>query len=290
MTIDRRTFIGQVATGVVAASSLGSLVAQMKLQKIGVQLYTLRSEMEKDVEKTLASVSAAGFAEVEFAGYFNKPAAEIRAILDRHKLTSPSAHIDFNTISTKLPQVLSDSHTIGHKYIVMPYLDDTLRAQPDIYKRVADTLNKAGAESAKAGITMAYHNHNFEFVPVNGVTPFDMLLKACDPKLVKFELDLCWATAAGQDPVAVFKKNPGRFPMVHVKGLTKKPAGASTPIPEVLPNVSDVGAPGDVVDWKGIFAASKIGGIEHYFVEHDVPKAPLESIKNSYAYLRALTF
>ncbi|MEO8483870.1 MAG: sugar phosphate isomerase/epimerase [Acidobacteriota bacterium] len=287
--------MGQIAVGAIAAARVGipeSLMAK-QLKKVGVQLYTARDEMAKDVEATLATIASIGYKEIEFAGYFDKTPQAIRQMLDRHGLTSPSTHIDLATISTKLPQTLEASHTIGQRYIVMPYLDDATRAQPDIYKKVADTLNKAGAEAKKANIEIAYHNHNFEFVAVNGTSPFESLMQMLDPKLVNVELDLCWATSANQDPVALFKKYPGRFPMVHVKGLRKKPAtGAATPIADVLPDVTDVGHDGDIIDWKTIFAQSSVGGVRHYFVEHDQPKNkdPFASLRASYGYLKDLKF
>lgn len=294
--MDRRTFLGQVAAaGVLAATRVGAAELTMAetIKKIGVQLYTAREEMAKDVEATLATIAGIGYKEIEFAGYFDKTPKAIRQMLDKHGLTSPSTHIALADITAKLPEVLEASHVIGHRYIVMPYLDDATRAQPDIYKKVADTLNKAGAEAKKANIEIAYHNHNFEFVAVNGTSHFESLMEMLDPKLVQVELDLCWATSANQDPVALFKKYPGRFPMVHVKGLRKKPAnGAATPIPDVLPDVTDVGQDGDVIDWKAIFAQSSVGGVRHYFVEHDQPKNhdPFTSLKASYGYLKELTF
>jgi sugar phosphate isomerase/epimerase len=104
------------------------------------------------------------------------------------------------------------------------------------------------------------------------------------------ELDLCWISAAGKDPLDYFSKYPGRFPLVHVKGLSKKPdAGASAPIESVMPSLTDVGS-NDVIDWKRIFARSEQAGIQHYFVEHDVPKDPYESLKASYSYLTNLDF
>jgi sugar phosphate isomerase/epimerase len=148
--------------------------------------------------------------------------------------------------------------------------------------------------SKQAGIQFAYHNHNFEFAPIEepaGKLPYDFLLESCDPALVKMELDLCWITAAGKDPLEYFRRYPGRFPMVHVKGLRAVPAatGKAVPIDRVLPDIADVGHD-DVIDWKRIFAQSRTAGIEHYFVEHDVPKQPFDSLKASYDYLSALQF
>jgi len=280
-------FLGSLAGGWLAATRLRAA----SIPKIGVQLYTVRTELEKDFEGTLARIAQIGYKEVEFAGYFNHTPAQVRAVLAKNGLTSPSAHIDYASLAPdKLPAAIDAARTIGHKFLVNPWLDETMRKQPNVWKTVAETYNRAGALCRKAGIQFAYHNHNFEFVAVDGRLPYDLLLESCDPRLVQMEMDLCWITAAGRDPLEYFRKYPGRFSMVHVKGLAKVPAtGAATPIDKVLPDVVDVGH-GDVIDWKKIFAQAKQAGIKHYFVEHDVPKAPFDSLKNSYDYLKALQF
>ena len=118
--------------------------------------------------------------------------------------------------------------------------------------------------------------------------PFDLLLKECDANLVKMELDLCWITVAQKDPLTYFQSYPGRFPLVHVKGVKKIPDGqAPVPFDQAIPNITDVGA-NDVIDWKRIFAKSSQAGIQHYFVEHDQPPSPLESIRASAEYLHQL--
>lgn len=294
MTLDRRELFVYLSAAAMlrpTRSSFGQTEGQGRLDRIGVQLYTVRNEMAKDVDGTLGRISALGFEEVEFAGYFDETPQQIRRMLDRHGLTSPSTHIDLATITNELPQTIEAASIIGHQYIVMPYLDDAMRAQPDVYRKVADTLNEAGAEAQKAGIQMAYHNHNFEFVAAGGTTGFELLMESCDPKLVQMELDLCWAASANQDPVALFERYPGRFPMVHVKGLRKVPAqGAAAPIPQVVPSITEVGSNGDSIDWQAIFAQSSVGGVRHFYVEHDLPKDAFESLKASIGYLSALRF
>lgn len=292
MMTNRREFLGQVAAvAAVAGPAMSTLGAQNgRLTRLGMQLYTVRNEMAKDFEGTLAKVAALGFKEVEFAGYFDRTPQAVRATLDKLGLTAPSTHIDLATITDKLPQVIESSRIIGHKYIVLPWLDDNARKDPGIWQRVADTLNKASETAKPAGITMAYHNHHFEFAPgPGGQLPLDFLLGATAKSGVVVELDLAWITAAGQDPVAFFKKYPGRFPMVHVKGLAKlTPNGATRPINELLPDIADVG--GDAVNWGRIFANASTGGIQHYFVEHDNAKDPLASLASSYKYLQGLRF
>jgi sugar phosphate isomerase/epimerase len=289
MPSNRRTFLGQIAAGALLSTAVGR-AAERKLDKLGLQLYTVRDDMAKEFDGTLAKVAAAGYQEVEFAGYFDHDPKAVRDALVRHRLTSPSAHIDYSTLETKLPQVIEASHTIGHKFTVNPWLDEEMRKQPGVWGRVAATFNRVGAELKKAGIQFAYHNHHFEFVAVNGVKPFDLLLKECDPDLVSIELDLCWITVAGEDPLEYFRRYPGRFPLVHVKGLKKVPAGpAPVPFDQAIPNITEVGT-NDIIDWRRIFAQSKQAGIQHNFVEHDQPAAPFDSIRASAAYLRALRF
>jgi len=291
-TLDRRTFLGTLGAAVVAARP----VFGASIKRVGMQLYTVRAELEKDFDGTLAKVAAIGYKEVEFAGYFNHTPQQVREALKKHGLTSPAAHIDYPTVNdaAKWAKTLDDAKTIGQKYLVNPWIDEPLRNQPDFWKRAADTYNTAGAAAKKHGIQFCYHNHNFEFYPrpdAGGKLPMDILLESCDPKLVKMELDLCWIAAAGKDPLDYFRLYPGRFPLVHVKGLKKVPAASSTAvaIDKVLPDVTDVGKD-DVIDWKRIFAQAKQAGIEHYFVEHDVPKDPFASLATSYAYVSALQF
>jgi sugar phosphate isomerase/epimerase len=294
--LDRRTFI-QTSIGAVGAAVLAPRPATAaSIKKVGMQLYTVRGELEKDFDGTLAKVAAIGYKEVEFAGYFGRTPQQVKAALRKHGLSSPAAHIDYPTVSDagKWAKALDAAKMIGHQYLVNPWIDETLRNEPDFWKRAAATYNTAGRAAAAHGIQFCYHNHNFEFYPrqdAGGQLPMDLLLEACDPKLVKIELDLCWIAAAGKDPDAYFRKYPARFPLVHVKGLRRVPPSSTepTPIPQVLPEITDVGHD-DVIDWKEIFAASKPAGIAHYFVEHDVPTDAFASLKASYDYLSRLSF
>jgi sugar phosphate isomerase/epimerase len=291
-TLDRRLFLGTLGAGILAARSAWAA----RVKRVGMQLYTVRTALEKDLTGTLAKVAAIGYKEVEFAGYFGHPPQQVRAALKEHGLTAPAAHLDYATVSNgdKWAKALDDAAVIGHKFLVNPWIDEPMRKEPDVWKRIAATYNTAAAAAHKHGIQFCYHNHNFEFYPsatADGKQPFDLLLESCDPKLVKMELDLCWISAAGKDPLDYFHRYPGRFPLVHVKGLRKVPAASPDPIAidKVLPDVTDVGHD-DVIGWKRIFADAKEAGIEHYFVEHDVPKDAFASLQNSYEYLSKLEF
>lgn len=291
--INRRAFLGTTAATLVASDLAWAFPAKHKLKAIGVQLYTVREAMKTDFDGTIAKVAQIGYKEVEFAGYFDRSPADIAATLKKNGLSAPSCHVPYETVADKLDQQIEASHIIGHKFIVCPWIDPKQRDEADGYKRAADLFQKAGEQTLKAGIQFAYHNHTFEFQPstaLGGKIPYDILI-ATDPKYVKMELDLCWASVAGQDPVALFNKYPGRFPLVHVKDMKVLPKGAEGPTAspdKEMPNMTDVG--GGVIDWKNIFSHDQKAGIQHYFVEHDFPADAFASITKSYNYLRALTF
>jgi sugar phosphate isomerase/epimerase len=246
--------------------------------------------MKKDFESTIAKVASIGYKEVEFAGYFGHTSQQVRAILDKNGLTSPSCHVEYKVLAPEQwPSQLESAKTIGQGYIVNPWIPEELRKTDDDWKKAADTFNRAGEAGKKAGIQFAYHNHWFEFLPVNGKLPYDMLLEMCDPNLVKMELDLCWITVAGADPLQYFGRYPGRFPLVHVKDIKKLPkvsTSGSQDFGSSLKDMTEVGS--GMIDWKRIFAQSDKAGIKHYIVEHDNPQHPFESIKTSYEYLNKL--
>jgi Sugar phosphate isomerases/epimerases len=291
--MNRRSFLETVTTVTAAtllSGRLGWAAAEHKINKIGVQLYTVRDLMKDDFEGTIAKVAQIGYKEVEFAGYFGRTGQQVRAVLEKNGLTAPATHVQYDELDDKFPSVIETSKTIGLKYIVCPWIPEELRKSPDIWKKAAEKFNHCGEESKKAGMQFAYHNHWFEFLPVNGKLPYDELLKDCDANLVKMEMDLCWITAAGADPLKYFNMYPGRFPLVHVKDLKKIPkvtAGGSQNFGDTV-DLTSVGS--GIIDWKRIFAQSDKAGIKHYFVEHDKPENSLESIKASYEYLSKFRF
>lgn len=291
--MNRRSFLETVTTVTAAtllSGRLGWAAAEHKINRIGVQLYTVRDLMKDDFEGTIAKVAQIGYKEVEFAGYFGRTGQQVRAVLEKNGLTAPATHVQYDELDDKFPSVIETSKTIGLKYIVCPWIPEELRKSPDIWKKAAEKFNHCGEESKKAGMQFAYHNHWFEFLPVNGKLPYDELLKDCDANLVKMEMDLCWITAAGADPLKYFNMYPGRFPLVHVKDLKKIPkvtAGGSQNFGDTV-DLTSVGS--GIIDWKRIFAQSDKAGIKHYFVEHDKPENSLESIKASYEYLSKFRF
>jgi len=291
--MNRRTFISSsLASTTLLVSPLawpGSRAAaegDRRVSPIGLQLYTVRNLMKTDLPGTLAKVAAVGYKEVEMAGYFDRSPKEFRALLDSNGLTSPSSHTDYASLQTSLPMAIDSAHIMGQSYLVCPMIPDLQRKEADDWKRTAGVFNKAGEECHKAGIQFCYHNHTFEFMPaaaLGGKLPYDFILENTDPKNVRMEMDLCWITVAGADPLAYFAKYPGRFPLVHVKDWQ----GQGGTMEDQATRMRDVGQ--GSIDWKHIFAHSEQAGIKHYFVENDTAKS-IEDIRISYEYLTNLRY
>lgn len=276
--ISRQTFLRQAGTLALAAPILTKLDAFGKApQRVGLQLYTLRNELPKDLEGTLKKVAEIGYKEVETFGYsdgkfFGKTPKEFKAILDGLGLTAVSGHYMLAGIRKGWDKAIADAAELGSKYMNCAYLFPNERKSIDDYKTYAQLFNQAGEATRKSGIQFGYHNHDFEFQAIDGQLPYDILLKNTDPKLVKMELDLYWVSYAGKDPVELFKQNPGRFPLVHLKDMAKTEKR----------EFAEVGT--GSINFQRIMDAKTTGGIEHYFVEQDavVKGTPLEAIAISY--------
>ena len=262
-----------------ALESLPRTPAQQP-EEWGLQLYTVRSLMAEDVERTLAEVAAIGYGEVEFAGYFGRPPAQVKASLDAEGLVAPAVHLSLEELRSTFDEAVLAAQTIGHRYFVLPFISGSDRPSGsgaeigDGYSRLAGEMNDIGQRCQEAGLRFAYHNHDFELVETDGVRPLDILLDRTDPGLVDFELDFYWLEHGGGDPFDYFARHPGRFSLCHVKDRT--PSG----------DMVDVGA--GAIDFAAIFERSAEAGLLHYFVEHDSPGDPLQSVRASYDHLAGL--
>lgn len=252
--------------------------APLPLSSIGLQLYTVRTLMERDVPRTLEQVAAAGYPLVETAGLYGLSPEAFRALLDRTNLRTPSGHYPAEQLEGTIDTVFATARTLGQQWIVFPWLAPSARpASLAAYEAFAERLNRIGQRCRAAGFGFAYHNHDFEFETFGGSAPaYDTLLARTDPALVSFELDAYWVYKAGHDPVRYFERFPGRFPLCHIKDGTASPAR----------RIADVGA--GVIDFRRLFAASKVAGLRYAFVEHDEPADPLASIRASHDYLARL--
>jgi len=285
----RRSFLKTAA--VVSAGLMVSpeLFAMSNRRQIGTQLYTVRDLMAKDPIGTLEKISKIGYKTVEGATYtgselfYGMPPEQFKMVLSDNGLEMISGHYLLgaampNTKGTMVndwQKAVDDAAAVGLKYMVCAHLSNTERGTLDGYQQTAEKLSAAGAISQKAGIQLCYHNHDFEFVAQDGKLPYDVLLQGTDPDLVKMEMDIYWVYKAKQDPIALFKKYPGRFPLWHVKDMDNTPKQMFT----------EVG--NGVIPFKTIFAQAKVAGLDYFFNEQDVcPGDPLDSMAKSYKYIK----
>jgi sugar phosphate isomerase/epimerase len=245
-----------------------------RLGKLGVQLYTVRDLMDDNLEKTLSRVASIGYEEVEFADYFDHAPEELASILGDVGLDSPATHVSIQMFDNHLESRLEFAEALGHRYLICPYIPEEQRRTLDDYRSFADRFNGWGDACASAGLQFAFHNHDFEFVEIDGVVPFDILLDRCDPELVTFEIDLFWITKAGKDPLAYFEEHPGRFELCHVKDMA--PDGSMTEVGQ------------GQIDFGEILARADQAGLQYFFVEHDKPDDALASISQSFEGIRRL--
>jgi sugar phosphate isomerase/epimerase len=262
-----------------------------KIQRIGLELYTVRTEMRRDVAATLKRVAEVGYKEVEFAGYMDTPPERLRALLDQNGLTSPSVHTAIELLEREFATHAAAAKTLGHRWLIVPSLSTRQLTTASSWKEIATRFNELGKKARDAGLRFAFHNHAVEPAPIaDGSIPFDILLTETDPAIVDFQMDLYWMIKAGGDPLAYFAKHPRRFTSVHVKDGTPTPilskGGTGT---KQQMDQRDVGA--GMIDWAKIFEKRAQAGIAHYYVEHDEPGTdPFASVKYSYEYLSKLEF
>jgi sugar phosphate isomerase/epimerase len=289
----RRTFLqqaGLVSTGLMLRPK--GLFAATPL--IGLQLYTVRNQIGKDPEGTLAKVAAVGYNSVELMGYangkfFGLTPAQLSALIKKYNLKSPSGHYGMMNYLMKgdqndLQDNITAAVTMGHSYLVIPFLTDNMRTSLDDYKKLAAKFNVAATEAKKSGLKLAYHNHDFEFKDWGGgQTGFSVLLKETDPSLVFFEMDIYWTVRAGQDPIQLINNNPGRIKMWHLKDMAQKEA----PSYDVGGQQYFAPVGTGIIDFKTIFKNKAKSGMEHFFVEQDQSSEPIfDAITKSYNYVK----
>ncbi|EJL66515.1 sugar phosphate isomerase/epimerase family protein [Flavobacterium sp. CF136] len=278
----RRNFIKNSGLAVVSVLALPSLAFNMNKKEIGLQLYTLRDELPKNVKDVLEKVASAGFTTVETYGFSIKDqfwglsAIELKKILDENNLKAISGHYGIGSFladgnTTELEAAINAAKILKSKYLTIPWVDPPFRSNIDDYKKIAARLNEAGRMCQKADIKLAYHNHDFEFENYNGITGYNILLKETDQDLVYFEMDLYWVVRSGKDPLQLFRENPGRFKMWHVKDM------------DILKPVLNTEVGSGSIDFKPIFKEAKLAGMKYFFVEQENNFAvnSFESIKTS---------
>ncbi|HZD32964.1 MAG TPA: sugar phosphate isomerase/epimerase [Candidatus Angelobacter sp.] len=280
---NRRDFLkfSAASFGALALSDLA--FAQLKRFPVGVQLYTVRQQAEKDLGATLAHIAMIGYNEVEtYWNVYTHPAKQLRKMIVDNGLAVPSGHFNYDGMATKLDY----AKELGVQYVICPMLPKTMWTSADGFKQAADQFNRWGEQVKAMGMQFGFHNHNYEFQKFGNTTGFDILTSGADPKLVCLEMDCYWITQAGQDPVAMLKKYGSRIQLLHLKDRQ-----AGFPTTQMLgpdaEHMTEVGS--GTINWKSVLETAAQTGVKHYFVERDNGTTPaFESLRQSYQYLSEL--
>ena len=268
---------------------------------IGIQLYSVRDAMEKDFAGTIKALAKMGYSAVEFAGIFGKSAEDIKAICDEAGVNPISAHVGLNIILPDIEGVVKTYHDIGCKYMVIPWAEGKVLPGGAEYAQFLENIKKIAAELRKYGMKLGYHNHDFEFVKIDGKNKLDILYADTDPADLQTQIDTCWANVGGENPSEYVLKYTGRAPLVHIMDFVgsksanmyglidggKAEGVAETPaVPFELRPVGS-----GVQDVASILEAAEKAGAEAVIVEQDNPsmgKTPMECAEMSINYIKSL--
>jgi sugar phosphate isomerase/epimerase len=284
--MNRRDFL-RTTGGVAAGVALGGpqLVAPRAgtstppLTRIGLELYSVRKEMAKDFDRTLAAVRAIGYTDVELLWSFDnfgKSTAEVKAALAREGLRAPSAHIAPAMILIGWERRLETAKTLGHDYLIVPSLTSDTSRTLDDWRAWADRFNEAGAVARRAGVWLAFHNEPDHMKPIEGKVPYDVFVDRTDPSVVRHQLDVGNMTMGGGDPLKYLERYRDRYWSFHLK--------------DVVPDRShDTELGAGIVDLRRILAGIPNLAAKPCYVEQEGPADALASVKLDYEYLRTLT-
>ena len=281
--VTRRDFLQLTAAGVGTLALRNISLAANTRIPLGVQLYTVREQAEKDLGAVLAHISMIGYTEVEtYWNVYTHPAKKLRSMIVDNGLSVPSGHFNYDGLDTKLDY----AKELGVQYVICPMLPKDMWTSADAFKKAAAQFNIWGEQVQKLGMQFGFHNHNYEFQKFGNTTGFDILTQNADPKLVCLEMDCYWITQAGQDPVAMLKKYSSRIQLLHLKDRQ-----AGFPTTQMLgpdaEHITEVGS--GTIDWKAVITTAEQTGVKHYFVERDNGSTPaFESLRRSYQYLYEL--
>jgi sugar phosphate isomerase/epimerase len=298
----------------VATSASPAGAPPDRLGPVGVGLFTLPKSLEKDFDATLAMVSGLGYKEVEFfgpypfstdvakagwaeasknlgfagSGFFGHTARQVRESLDRHGLTSPSMHVDLDTLRDRTEQVGAAAHEIGWRYAGIASIPEDRRRTLDDYRRMADELNAIGQRAKPLGFKVLYHNHGYGLTPTDGQIPARVVFDRLDPSVVALEMDVFWTVAGGADPVELLDTYPRLYRLMHVKDMSRigrfTRGGDMQDVMGLFPLMTTAGA--GVLDLPRILGHAKKNGVEHFYVEQDLAADPAAQLGASIRYLR----
>jgi sugar phosphate isomerase/epimerase len=284
--MNRRKFLGQSALVTAGMMVMPKLMLAKANHKYGLQLFSLREQLPNNVKGVIAKVAEAGYKQVETFGYSKEhgfwglSATEFSKLLKANGLSSPSGHYGIDSFLSsgeisELDNAIEAATILGQSYVTVPYISPNLRKTGNDLKSIASWIHIASQRVQAAGLKLGYHNHDFEFEPVEGQMLLELLLKNTNPELLDFEMDVYWVVRAGQDPIKWLETYPGRFRLIHVKDMDKTDPKLNTE------------AGSGSIDYKKIFAATKEEGVKYYILEQENFKMdPYASIAQSNKYLR----
>lgn len=250
-------------------------------KEIGLQLYSVREQMSENPMMTLNAISEIGYTQIETAEYsegkfYQKSPAEFKKMTDDLGLQIVSSHIPIEELYKNAEHTIETVVNTDQSYLVLPWLDQEQRNSIEKYQAHIALMNRVGELCQSADITFCYHNHDFEFWPLEGQTPIDLILKETDADKVKIELDIYWISKVGKDPIKFIRDNPGRCPLWHLKDMdTSKEK-----------NITEVG--NGIIDFKSILAEAETAQLTDFFIEQDHSINTMESIKKSYDYVNQI--
>lgn len=276
--LSRRAFVAQAAA-LLPAAKLASAMAKLTQQNLGVQLYTVRNIIGSDPAGVLKQIKEIGYSEAEATA---DTLAKDWAAIQSSGLKTTSVHLNLDPTDAQLADVKSK----GFEYAVIPYVPVPQRGGLDVMKKLAASFQKAGERARAHGLQLCYHNHAFEFQPMNGTIPLEVIMSETKPEDVKLEMDIFWVTVAGHDPVELLRKYSGRVPLLHLKDK-KKGQPAQPQYNENVPKDTFKEVGNGSIDIPAVLTAANSAGVKHYFVEQDQTPDPIASLRQSYKYLSA---
>lgn len=238
---------------------------------VALQLYTVRQDVEKDLPGTLRKVAELGYTGVEFAGYGQRKASELKSLLADLNLRPAGGHVPIDRLEKDLDAIVQFSLELQNRYIVCPWIPSDRRKDKSDWLTIAELFNSIGEKCTRSGLTFCYHNHSFEFQKFGDECALDLLFGATDANFVKFEPDTYWIKHGGLDPAEYIKRYAGRCPLIHLKDMAD----------DEKRSFAEIGR--GILDWDTIFEAAEAAGAEWYIVEQDTcPGPPIESARSSF--------
>lgn len=240
----------------------------MRADQLALQLYTVREACARDFVGTLRAVAELGYTAVELTDLYGLTPEQARSTFDELGLRAPAFHIGHAALEKDLGQIVSRMQTLGGEFVVVPWTPEEHRRSADAARAFAARFNEWGRALRAEGLRLAYHNHDFEFKPLEGSSFWEIFLAETDPALVELELDVCWVKVGGHDPAAIIAQNAQRAAIVHLKDVA--PSGDR-------PFTAGEGT----LDWDPILAAARAAGTAWYIVEEDQPRDPLDDVRRA---------